>query len=319
MSSKNKENSKANNKTNAKAKNKDSKAKQARKAKQAKQAKNTLMKAIPVFVAIILIIIVVAAFYGQKIMEKYSYGTERYDMTTYFKMESGKISVVLDYERLEDKAILIGTRPYITQEFVEKYFTDHFYVNLNESSVLYTTADQTIKCMIGEDFPYYLTKDSQVDLEFAPVIKKGDNLYFALDYVALFVSMDYHIYTDPEYLKIDYENPPYPCAVLKKDSAIRYQGGIKSPILDDVLEGEQIGVIEEMEDWAKVVSTRGIVGYIQIKQFEYMEEMLFLGIVLRHQFPLRLILKVQILIHRIRKYNYCEEILRRHFFFHFYS
>jgi spore germination protein YaaH len=127
--------------------------------------------------------------------------------------------------------------------------------------------------MIGEDFPYYLTKDSQVDLEFAPVIKKGDNLYFALDYVALFVSMDYHIYTDPEYLKIDYENPPYPCAVLKKDSAIRYQGGIKSPILDDVLEGEQIGVIEEMEDWAKVVSTRGIVGYIQIKQFEYMEEM----------------------------------------------
>ena len=277
MSSKNKTNDKANVKANvkanAKANNKDSRAKQARKAKQAKQAKNTLMKAIPVFVAIILIIIVVAAFYGQKIMEKYSYGTEHYDMSQYFNTESGKLSVVLAYERIEEKAVLIENRPYITQEFVEKYFTDHFYVNLNESSVLYTTADQTIKCMIGEDFPYYLTRDAQVDLGYAPVVKKGDSLYFALDYVALFVSMKYHIYSDPDYLMIDYDTPTYPSASMKKDSAIRYQGGIKSPILDNVLAGEKIGVIEEMEDWAKVVSSRGIVGYIQIKQFDYLEEL----------------------------------------------
>ena len=289
MSSKNRENgrdtARAKNK-DAKAGSREAKAKQARKAKQAKAAKKTLMKAIPVFVAIILIIIVVAAFYGQKIMEKYSYGTERYDMTKYFNIESGKLSVVLDYERIEEKAILVGNKPYITQEFVEKYFTNHFYVNLGESSVLYTTADETIKCMIGDDFPYYLTKDSQVDLDYAPVIKKGDTLYFALDYVEMFVYMNYQIYSDPDYLKIDYEAPGYGAAVMKKKSAIRYQGGIKSPILDDVEEGEIIGVIEEMEDWAKVVSSRGIVGYIQIKQFDALEQMFGNVVVEKPQIPL---------------------------------
>ncbi len=271
MSSNKKENVKSKDRENVKKSS--SKAKSAKKKKQSQAAKNTLSKAIPVFVAIILIIVVIAAFYGQKIVEKYSYGTERYDMNQYFNVESGKLSVVLDYQRIEDKAVLIDARPYISQEFVEKYFTDHFYVNLDESSVLYTTADQTIKCMIGDDFPYYLTKDKQIDLEYAPVIKKGDTLYFALDYVAMFVYMNYHIYSEPEYIKIDLEGLGCNCAVMTKDSAVRYQGGIKSPILDDVIKGERIGVIEEMEDWAKVVTSRGITGYIQIKQFEYAEEM----------------------------------------------
>ena len=120
MSSNKKENVKSKDRENIKKSS--SKAKSAKKKKQSQAAKNTLSKAIPVFVAIILIIVVIAAFYGQKIVEKYSYGTERYDMNQYFNVESGKLSVVLDYQRIEDKAVLIDARPYISQEFVEKYF-----------------------------------------------------------------------------------------------------------------------------------------------------------------------------------------------------
>ena len=243
-----------------------------RKRRSAKRRKSAFMKVLPVFVAIILIIVVVGAFYGQKLMEKYSYGTDRADLNEYFKTENGKVSVVLDYERLEEKAIEYSGRLYVSEDFVKEHFTDHFYVSRNESSVLYTTATETIKCMIGEDFPYYLTKEDKVDLGYLPVLLKNDTVYFALDYLSLFVFMDYHRYNNPDYVNIFFKTPGYNCAVVNKDSAVRYQGGIKSPILADVQEGEKIGVIEEMEDWAKVVTFDGITGYIQIKQFDYVEE-----------------------------------------------
>ena len=258
-----------------------------RRRRSAKKRKSAFMKILPVIVAIILIIVVVGAFYGQKLMEKYSYGTERADLNSYFKTESGKVSVVLDYDRLDDKAVDFGGRLYLTEDFVKEHFTNHFYISRNESSVLYTTATETIKCMIGEDFPYYLTKEDKVDLDYAPVILKNDTVYMALDYVSLFVQLDYFRYNNPEYVNIRFEAPSYNAAIINKDSAVRYQGGIKSPILADVQKGEKIGVVEEMEDWAKVVTGDGITGYIQIKQFDYLEESFNMTIMTEPEIPLQ--------------------------------
>ena len=235
-----------------------------------KKKKGGFMKVLPILIAVILIIAVGGAFYGQKLMEKYSYGTERADLSEYFHTESGKLSVVLNFEKIEDKAVVIDGKPYFSQDFVKTYFTDHFYVNKDEKSVLYTTQDQTIKCMIGEDFKYYLTRTDQVQLDYAPVIDGGDAVYFALDYLKLFTFIKYDVYSNPGYIVICTEDvPTYPTAVVNKDTAIRYQGGIKSPILENLSSGDEIYVIEEMEDWAKVASDNGKIGYLEIKQFDY--------------------------------------------------
>lgn len=238
-----------------------------------KKKKGGFMKVLPILIAVILIIAVGGAFYGQKLMEKYSYGTERADLSEYFHTESGKLSVVLNFEKIEDKAVLIDGKPYFSQDFVKTYFTDHFYVNKDEKSVLYTTQDQTIKCMIGEDFKYYLTRADQVQLDYAPVIDGGDAVYFALDYLKLFTFIKYDVYSNPGYIVICTEDvPTYPTAVVNKDTAIRYQGGIKSPILEDLPNGTKIGVVEVMEDWAKVCSVHGMIGYVEVKQYDVVDE-----------------------------------------------
>ena len=247
--------------------------KRARKKIKAKKRKGAFLKILPVLIAVLLIIIVVAAFYGQKIMEKYSYGTERADLNEYFATQSGKLSLVFNAQKLDEKVKLIDGAPYFTEEFVRANLTDHFYVSLEENSVLYTTDKETIECVIGKDFKYYLTKDSKVDLEYLPVVLDGETLYFAVDYLKLFVPLQYQVYADPGYMVVYTENPDVKVASMKVNSAVRTLGGIKSPILDDLAEGETIYVLEEMEDWAKVIDARGFIGYVEMKQFAYTDSL----------------------------------------------
>ena len=246
--------------------------KQAKKKRRAKKRKNAFMKALPVLIAVVLIVAVGGAYYAQKIKEKYAYGTERADLNEYFNIEQGKLSIVYNGSKIDEKALLVDGKAYVDADFVSNYFSDHFYVSEDEKSVLYTTQDQTIKCMIGDDFKYYLTKDAQVDLDYLPVMQKGDVLYYALDYVKLFVPIHADIYADPGYMVLFTETPAdWKEASVTVDTAIRYQGGIKSPILEDVKAGQIIYVVEEMEDWAKVVSQNGMIGYLEIKQYEYVD------------------------------------------------
>ena len=244
--------------------------KQVKKKRKAKKRKNAFMKVLPVIIAVVLILAVGGAFYGQKLMEKYSYGTEMADLVEYYGIEPGKLSIVYNGEKLEEKAKLIDGKAYFDEDFIKEHFTDHFYVNRDEQAVLYTTQDQTIKCVIGEDFKYYLTADSQVDLDYRPVVLEGDTLYFALDYLKLFVPIQADVYADPGYIVVFTETPAdWKVASVNKDTAIRYQGGIKSPILENLSSGDEIYVIEEMEDWAKVASDNGKIGYLELKQFDY--------------------------------------------------
>ena len=240
--------------------------------KKRKKRKKGFLKVLPVLIAVLLIIVVGGAFYGQKIMEKYSYGTERADLNEYFKTEPGKLSIVLNYEKIDEKATLIDGKAYFSEQFVKDHFTDHFYVNTDEKAVLYTTDKETIKCMIGEEYKYYLTADSQVDLDYAPVIASGDEILFALDYVKLFSFLKYDLYENPGYIVVSTGGGGFTAAIVNTDTAIRYQGGIKSPILEDLPSGSRIGVIEVMEDWAKVTSVHGMIGYVEVKQFDGLDE-----------------------------------------------
>ncbi len=62
-----------------------------------------MKKVIPVIVAIILIILIAAAGFGAKVLEKYSYSKERADLTAYFGGE-GSDHVPFNHqdERIEE-------------------------------------------------------------------------------------------------------------------------------------------------------------------------------------------------------------------------
>lgn len=53
-----------------------------------------------------------------------------------------------------------------------------------------------------------------------------------------------------------------------KDTAVRYQGGVKSDILTDMTAGEQVVILEEMENWSKVATEDGFLGYVENKRLK---------------------------------------------------
>lgn len=52
-------------------------------------------------------------------------------------------------------------------------------------------------------------------------------------------------------------------ATVKRDTEVRYQGGVKSPILTEVKKSDKVTVLEDEDDWMKVGTEDGFVGYIK--------------------------------------------------------
>jgi spore germination protein YaaH len=57
----------------------------------------------------------------------------------------------------------------------------------------------------------------------------------------------------------------YTSAKISKKTAVRYQGGIKSDILEEMTAGDKVTVIDQMENWSRVKTADSIIGYVENK------------------------------------------------------
>lgn len=231
-----------------------------------------MKKFIPVITAIVLIVVVVAISAGAKLIEKYSYSKERADLEEYFEIDrEDEAAIVLQDERVEEKAKLIDGKYYFDMATVHKYFNSRFYEDENEQLLLYTLPEDTVRVEIGSSS--YTTKDGTVDMGY-PVAAYGDGtdgevLYIAADYVKLFADFSYEAFTEPNRMQVYTEKPEgrREGRIIKK-TAVRYQGGVKSPILTDLEEGDTVIILEEMENWSKVKTADAFIGYVENKRMD---------------------------------------------------
>lgn len=223
-------------------------------------------KMIPVLFAIVLIILVVAVAFGSKILEKYSYSKERADLKEYFNVQrEDEIAIVLQDEIVEEKAILRDGVCYFDLSTVSRYFTDRFYVNSVEQVLLFTTDTDVIKINIGDDSDIKYVSDVGEQLGYKAAFYEGDTLYIAADYVKNYANLEYHLYDDPLHMQVYTKWDSYTSAEISKKTHLRYQGGIKSEILADFEAGDQVAVLEEMENWSKVKTADAYIGYVENK------------------------------------------------------
>lgn len=234
-----------------------------------------MKKMIPVITAIVLIVVVVAIGFGGKILDKYSYSKERADLQEYFELSGeNEVAIVLQNERIEEKAKLMDGVYYFDMATVHKYLNDRFYEDKNEQLLLYTLPNETIRVEIGSSS--YTTKTGAVDAGYviagyeAAADGSGDVLYVAADYVKLFTDYSYEAFTEPNRMQVYTKEKAQEGkkAQIVKDTSVRYQGGVKSPILTDVVQGDKVTVLEEMENWSKVKTSDAFIGYVENKRLE---------------------------------------------------
>lgn len=221
-------------------------------------------KVIPVLVAVALIIVIGGAGLLTMFLKKYSYSDGKMDLDEYFGfLEPDEAAIVLQDEQIETRAKLSGGTYYLDFISVQKLLNDRFYADTAEMLLLYTTPTEIIRTTIGTDI--YRQGDNEVKEDYLLSYYEGETLYVALDFVHQFTNFSYETFTEPNRLQIYTEWGESTIAEVKKDTAIRYKGGVKSDILREVSKGEQVTILEKMENWSKVKTQDALIGYVENK------------------------------------------------------
>lgn len=229
-----------------------------------------MKKMIPVIIAIVLIILIAAAGFGAKLLERYSYSKDRADLTEYFGIQGDNdVPIILQDELVEEHAKIFDNMCYFDIATVHKYFNDRFYEDKAQGTVVFTTPDSIITIPVGEaNLTNYDADFESSGTAWDYVISRyeGDVLYIAADFVQQYSNFTYELFTEPNHMQIYTEWGERPTADITKDTQVRYQGGIKSDILTDVSEGDTVIILEEMENWTKVKTKDSFIGYVENKR-----------------------------------------------------
>ena len=228
-----------------------------------------MKKFIPTIIAIVLIILVGGGLVASKYIEKYSYSSDKQDMNEYYGISSSdEVAIVLHNDKIDTKAKLIEGFVYLDFNSVQELLNDRFYVDTNENLFIYTTPTTIIKSVIGTNS--YNIGGNQQDTPYTICLMKDDTLYVALDYVQQFTDFTYELFDNPSRIQLDTQWGERKVATIKKDTAVRYKGGVKSPILREVSKGEKVVILDEMETWTKVKTSDSMMGYVENKFLENM-------------------------------------------------
>lgn len=214
-------------------------------------------KMMPVLVALGLIVLIVAAAGGVFLYQRYSYSKEEADLNVYFGTGSPEeMAIVLNDGMTEEKGLWKDGHCYLTLDAVHELLNGRFYADDNEKLLLYTLPDKTDRIGFGES----------TDEGYAAAFEQDGKVWLALDYVKRYTDMEFTAYTEPNRVVVTTSWEERQAAEVKKDTALRVRGGIKSEILIPLEKGTQVTVLEQMENWAKVQTQDGYIGYAELKR-----------------------------------------------------
>ena len=219
-------------------------------------------KIIPVVVALLLILVIGGVTVGGYLMDKYSYSKERVDWNEYYQVSGEQNAIILQDEMVEEKAIIRNGICYFDLDTVHKYFNEIFYADMAENLLLYTTATDTVRLIFGETT--YSTSEGSQDAGYVISYVENDVVYVAADFVKQYTNFSYDIYD--RHIQVYTEWSTKQTAEIKKDTAVRLKGGVKSPILEDLAQGDTVEILEQMENWSKVKTEDSVIGYVENKR-----------------------------------------------------
>ena len=208
----------------------------------------------PVIAVAVLVILVAILGTVTHVVMKYIPSSEKMDLNEYYgEMADGEIALVIGTEKLEERGLVDGDRVYLPLDVVNTYLNQRYYWDSANQQILYAT-------------PSELTSASASSEAGDKVWVKDDKVYLNLTYVQEFTDLDAYITKDPYRISIQYKFKNVKTVTVKKNTSIRYRGGIKSAILTSVKKGTKLRLIEEMENWDQVATDDGYIGYIDKKK-----------------------------------------------------
>ncbi len=236
------------------------------KKKKKRKKKNRL---IPVLAALGLILIAG----GVLLVQRYMPSRERVPAETYFgALSENEAAVVLNDTLLDTRALLQEGALYFPYDLVRDELNSRFFWDEGNNQMLFTTALETYEIPVNS--AQYTMDGLQKEYERPIVLQTEDALYLSADFLQLYTKVDVILSGEGPSCHVLVKNEwgPQKTATLKKNAAVRTLGGIKSPIVADALEGDPVRILEELENWSRVVTVDGYIGYVQNRRLTAPQE-----------------------------------------------
>lgn len=207
----------------------------------------------PIVAVVVLVILVAVLGIVSHVVMKYIPSGEKMDLNEYYgEMADGEIAIVLGTEKLDERGLVDGDRVYLPLNVVNTYLNQRYYWDSANQQVLYATPSELTAVAASSE------SGDQVWL-------KDDTVYLNLTYIQQYTDIDAYISKEPYRIAIQYQFDNIKTVTVKKNTSIRYRGGIKSPVVTSVKKGAQLRLIEELDNWDQVATDDGYIGYIDKK------------------------------------------------------
>ena len=234
--------------------------KRRRRRRGRRQARRRRIRNLLVTLMILIIFLAMAAA-ALFVWRKYGPTKEKADLNRYYGIENeNQLAVIVDDQVLQPGGMISDGKVYVEYSIVRDYINQRFYWDPNENLLLYVLPNDVVSAG-AESKEYSVSKEKNSE-DYVIVKTEGSTAYIALDFVRKYSGMDFELYDDPGRVVIGTETGDVMVAEARKKTQVRYQGGVKSPVLTEIEKGESVRFIENEGDWKKVRTEDGFIGYV---------------------------------------------------------
>lgn len=204
---------------------------------------------------IITVVLAVGAAAGFLLYRKYKPSKERVDQNSWYQAAGDEVALFLNSELVENvRGRYIDGQVYLPLDWVDSALNERFYWDEENSQLIYTLPDSIVYADEGtlgnSGKPLLVQQDGQVWL-LGGLVSSYTNLR-----IETFDTDNVHR------AFVDTSWEPEQMAAVKKKSQLRIRGGVKSAIVSDVDSGAEVIVLEQLDNWSRVRTEDGQVGYL---------------------------------------------------------
>lgn len=198
-------------------------------------------------------------------IRKYMPSSQRMSSEEYFgQLGETEAAIVVEDHIAQEHAQIYDGNVYIDYTLVQNELNSRFYWDASVGLLLFTTPTQVFE--IAPNTSAYAIDGESFDAGYDILHTTSAGMYLSMTFLQQYSDLNCQVYETPKRVVITYGSEEVTTARIKKDTVVRYQGGIKSPIVTDVTEDSEVTVLEQMDSWSKILTADGYIGYVKNKQ-----------------------------------------------------
>ena len=217
-----------------------------------------------VLTVILTIVLAAGAAAGFILYRKYKPSKEQVDQSEWYQASGNEVAVFLNSEREESvKGRYIDGQVYLPVNWVDEAVNERFYWDEENSQLIYTLPDQIV----------YANEETMGSSGKPLLVQQDGTVWLLSSLVSAYTNVRIETFdTDGVHrVFVDTTWEPQQLAKVKKNTALRIRGGVKSALITEVLSGTEVTVLEQLENWSRVRTEDGQVGYLPNRRLKETE------------------------------------------------